>query len=92
MVHIRWIPLVERSPDDRQIVIVGRDDHKGRSRNFPAIYTTNEDDGSPAWVELAIDEHRDATLSIHDVRATDFWLPLPAEPPGFNCVDGGWPG
>ena len=91
MNHIPWIPIVERPPSDRQPVIVSRDNHLGWCRNFPATYLVSSDGDTPVWCELEVDEMRSATISIHDVQATDFWLAIPSEPPALNVVDGGYP-
>lgn len=91
MSFIRWRQVAEMLPENRQAVIVSRDNLKGWCRNFTAVFLVSDEDGSLAWAELDIDEQRSANLTIHAVQATDFWLPVPQEPPGFGVYDGGWP-
>lgn len=86
---IRWIPVSDRMPEDGQQVVVGR-----AGRNFTAILRTNYDSlfatNAKTWLELVVD-FRGTSFMVHDVRATDFWLPVPSESPGDNAMDGGWP-
>lgn len=89
---IRWIPVVEQQPGERVVVIVGQDSIRGGFRSFAGwiegdcwySYLPNPyaecDPGCPALV-----------AEMGDVRATDFWLPIPTEHPQHNVVDGGYP-
>lgn len=92
---IRWIPVAEQMPEDREVVVVfqyrGPSLPEGRifagfmstdDRDVPCWYGHQRSwDGCPAW----------NVAECGDVRVMDFWLPLPKEPPDHNVVDGGWP-
>jgi len=90
---VPWIPVVEQLPDSKTVVIVGQS-AAGRCRIFSGwldegvwytffpkhpneFFASNEDSGFVA--------------EMGDLRAEDFWLPLPQHSPTDNVVRGGYP-
>lgn len=93
MNHIPWIPIVERAPEAFQEVIVSQIDEDGELDNYAATYVPGCDHSPPQWMSLIYIKPaiRDWAPAASDVRATDFWLAIPAEPPQHNVVNGGYP-
>jgi hypothetical protein len=94
--NIPWIPVVERTPEQRDIVIVGQC-CLGRYRIFSGwlkdgvwytFYAKH-----PNEIVAMQDPAGDSgfVASMGDLRAEDFWLPLPFYPPTENVVDGVYP-
>lgn len=88
MTLVPWIPIAEKQPPERQVVIVCQD----HDEDGPCIFSgwlRNGYDGVPRWWTY----NPDVCLSVMGaVRATDWWLPLPAEHPQHGVVRGGSPG
>jgi len=92
---IRWIPVAEQMPEDREVVVVfqGRRPSLSEGRIFAGFMHTDDHD-VPCWYGHA--GYLDGVPALGvvdcgDVSVIDFWLPLPKEPPDHNCFEGGWP-
>lgn len=87
MTHIPWIPIVERAPEDMVPVIVGQG-----CRTFAGwIHEGCWYSASPMDPRLTMFGDPGIVAEMGDVRATDFWLAIPSEPPALNAVEGGYP-
>lgn len=78
-----WIPIVEKMPPEREVVIVGQDlrfmgNFSEGHRNFAGWR-----DGSQWFAYLP---HDGVLADMGDVRVTDFWLALPKECPDSGIV------
>lgn len=92
---IRWIPVAERMPSEREVVVVFQGESGVHGGRVFAGFRHTDDSGTACWYGHPVGLDGLPTWEVAecgDVRATDFWLPLPQEPPDHNCFDGGWPG
>lgn len=78
----RWLPVIERQPDEQVVVIIGQDNLQGGTTNF-AGWRVGE-----RWNSF---DPRRGVVEDCGMRATDFWLPLPSWPAGSDVMDGGYP-
>jgi hypothetical protein len=82
----RWIPLVEQRPHDLQVVIVGQTPPQER------VFAGWFDEPGQCWMLYDHASQNNSPCVRHvDLRATDFWLPLPEHPPTDNVFDGVYP-
>jgi hypothetical protein len=91
MNHIPWIPIVEQSPADLQAVIVSQDTTSGHRTFAGWIHDGCWYSGVPMSPLYTMFGDPGIIVEMGDVRATDFWLPIPAEHPQHNVVNGGYP-
>lgn len=78
-----WIPVSEKRPADKVVVIVGQDAPQiGSTTNFAGWLVNGK------WFSFAPNE---GLRDRGEMRATDWWLPIPEWPAGSGVVNGGWP-
>lgn len=89
MRHIPWIPVVEKLPEERTVVIFSRAEPNGLYRNFAGWLQ----DGSwrAATPDQPLGGEIDGIVDMGDLRATDYWLAIPKWDPDSNVYDGAWP-
>ena len=79
-----WIPIAEQMPNEMQTVVVGQIiPATGMYRKFAGWLR----DG--VWYSYLQDQ--ETVGEMGDVRAIDFWLPIPEWDPGCGVFLGGWP-
>ena len=80
----RWIPVAEKLPAEMQTVIVGQIlPESGLYRKFAGWLRNG------VWHSYL--QSQETVADMGDLRAIDFWLPIPEWDPGANVFDMGWP-
>lgn len=90
---MRWIPVAEEFPPVGVLVIVGRATScvERNEPPFVGYIPLSAANGPLLWVRVRCIGHATDESHAGEVRATDFWLPVPQWEPDGVVLPGGWP-